>query len=169
MKAEKIKFRKILEKDLAILSKWRNDEKIRDFNNQFFLLNLELQKKWFKSIKQNNEKKMFLVTIKDKPIGVCGIVNIDNYNQNGEIAIIIGEQKFRGKGIGKNIIKKLLTIGFKSLKLHRISADVFEFNKNSQKFFESVGFELEYSQKDKLWRNGQWWNVLTYSILCDSF
>ena len=164
MSFTKIKLRKIQEKDLDILISWRNKEGIRDFNTQFVLLNLELQKKWFNNIRKSNERKMYLITHQNKSIGVCGLINIDNENHNADIAIIIGDQGFHGKGIGTIVMKKLLKIGFKNLKLHRISAEVFEFNISSQKFFESLGFKHECSQIDKLWRRGRWWNVITYSI-----
>lgn len=169
MSFTKIKFRKIQEKDLDVLISWRNKEGIRDFNTQFVLLNLELQKKWFKEIRKSDERKMFLVTHKDKPVGVCGLINIDNENKNAEIAIIIGEHQLQNKGLGTIAMKKLLRIGFKNLNLHRISAEVFEFNRVSQRFFESLGFKHEYSQEDKLWRRGRWWNVITYSIFAHEY
>ena len=165
----KIKFRKIQENDLDILILWRNKEGIRDFNTQFILLNLELQKKWFNNIRKNDERKMFMITYQNKPIGVCGLINIDNENHNADIAIIIGEQKFHGKRIGTIVMKKLLKIGFKNLNLHRISAEVFEFNIISQRFFDSLGFKQEYSQRDKLWRRGRWWDIITYSIFSHEY
>jgi UDP-4-amino-4,6-dideoxy-N-acetyl-beta-L-altrosamine N-acetyltransferase len=164
-----IKLKKIGKKDLSILISWRNKEGIRDFNTQFMLLNLELQKKWFMHIKKNNEKEMFIIMYNDKPVGVCGLINIDKNNHNAQIAIIIGEEKNHGKGIGKSVMKKLLKIGFEKFNLHRISAEVFEFNNTSQKFFESLDFKYEYTEKDKLWRRGRWWNVLTYSILYNEY
>ena len=27
----------------------------------------------------------------------------------------------------------------------------------------------EFTEKDKLWRRGRWWNVITYSILYDEY
>ena len=169
MLIKKMKLKKIEKKDLLILLYWRNKEGIRDFNNQYMLLNLELQKKWFMNIKKSNERKMFLINYDDKPVGVCGLINMDKKNHNAEIAIIVGEDRLHGKGIGTNALKKLLKIGFEKFNLHRISAEVFEFNNISQKFFEALNFKYEFTEKDKLWRRGRWWNVITYSILYDEY
>lgn len=169
MLIEKMKFKKIGKNDLSILLSWRNKEGIRDFNTQFMLLNLELQKKWFMQIKKSNEREMFLIIYDDKPVGVCGLINMDKKNHNAEIAIIIGEKENHGKGIGTSAMKKLLKIGFKKFNLHRISAEVFEFNNTSQKFFESLDFKYECTEKDKLWRRGKWWNVIMYSILDNEY
>lgn len=43
----------------------------------------------------------------------------------------------------KKAIKKVVNIGFNKLKLIRIYAYVFTFNKKSQKLLEKTGFKLE--------------------------
>lgn len=165
-----IHLKKITKKDLPVIIEWRNKEGIRDYNTQFMLLNLITQEKWFDQIKKINNRKMFLINYKNqKSIGICGLINLDLQNHNAEIAIIIGERKFQGKGLGKETLINLLNYGFQKLNLHRISADVFEFNVTSQKIFEALDFQYEYSARQKLWRRGKWWDVLTYSILKEEF
>ena len=165
-----ISLKSITKKDLPIIIEWRNKEGVRDYNTQFILLNLKIQENWFEQIKEKKDRKMFLINYKNqKSVGVCGLINLDLNNHNAEIAIIIGEKKFHGKGIGKETLINLLNYGFQKLNLHRISANVFEFNVTSQKFFESLDFQYEYSAREKLWRRGKWWDVLTYSILKDEF
>jgi len=158
-----VNFRKITKNDLPILKKWRNSHHIWQFNTQFILLNMKNQEKWFSDLKTNPKRKMYMVSIKKQPIGICGFIHIDN--KNADVAIIVGDKKFRGKGIGTKILEKLLTLGFKKIHYHRIGAEVLENNKNSQKFFKKMNFSYESTLREMVWREGKWQDIVVFSIL----
>ena len=166
----KIKFQKVREKDLTIIKKWRNSLDIFPFNTQYILLNMENQKRWFDTINNvESKRQMFIAYFEKNPIGICGLINIDNENQNGDIAIIIGETKFQGKGIGSIILKKLLDVGFKKLKLNRIGAEVLDYNNKSENLFRKLNFKFEGTYRHTLWREGKWHNTNVFSILKEEF
>jgi RimJ/RimL family protein N-acetyltransferase len=127
------------------------------------------QRKWFIEIsKEESLRKMFVITVKGgNPIGVCGLINIDKENKSADVAIILGEKNQRGKHFGSESLKLLVNYGFKKLKLHRIGAEIFEYNKRSVNLFEKLNFKLEATMRDRLWREGKWWDVYLYSILSD--
>ena len=163
--------RKVNKKDLKKIRDWRNTSSIWNFNSQYILLNMIHQREWFESIsKKNSTRKMFIIESERKrPIGICGLININFEQKNAEVAIILGEKETHGKGIGTEILRLLLEYGFKKLKLHRISAEIFEYNIISIKLFETLNFEYELTLNQRLWRKGRWWNVLVYSILEGKF
>jgi len=167
---KKVNLRKVVKNDLKKICDWRNSPEIWDFNSQYILLNMIHQKDWYASIsKKNSERKMFVIeSEKGTSIGICGLINIDFEQKNGEVAIILGE-KDHGKGIGTEVLRLLLEYGFKKLKLHRISAEIFEYNTISVKLFEKLNFKYELTLNQRLWRKGKWWNVLVYSILENDF
>ena len=70
-----------------------------------------------------------------------------------------------GKGLGTEALQLLVNYGFKKMKLHRIGAEIFEYNKISLKLFEKLNFKREALLRDGLWKDGRWWDVYTYSIL----
>jgi len=158
-----INFRKITKKDLSILKKWRNSYDIWQYNTQFILLNMKNQEDWFSDLKTNSKRKMYIVSIKEQPIGICGFIHIDN--KNADVAIIIGEKKFREKGIGTKILEKLLVLGFQKFYFHRIGAEVLENNKNSQKFFKKMNFSYESTLREMVWRQNKWQDIVVFSIL----
>ena len=163
---EKIELSGIKKADLSVIVKWRNNHDILKFNTQYFLLNMEHQKKWFDEINQKESKsKMFVFKYKNKIVGVGGLIHIDNKNKNADIAIILGESKIHGKGLGTKALQLLVDYGFKKMGLHRIGAEIFEYNKISLKLFEKLNFKKEVEMRDYLWRDGKWWKVLTYSII----
>lgn len=159
----KIKFRKITKKDLPILKKWRNSPQIWQFNTQFTLLNMKNQEEWFSDLKTNSSRKMYFVTIEKQPVAICGFIHIEN--KNADIAIIIGDKKFRGKGLGTKILDMLLKLGFDKYNLHRIGAEVLKNNIESQKFFLKMNFTYEATFRDKIWRQDKWQDIIVYSIL----
>ena len=171
MKKKQIKFRTVRQSDLQIIRDWRNSSGTREFNTQFTLLNMVNQKQWFDAISQRDStRKMFMILDgANQPIGICGLINMDNENRSADIAIIIGERKRRGKMLGYESLNFLVKYGFKKLKLHRIGAEIFEYNVSSIGLFEKVGFELEAIFRESLWRMGKWWNVYLYSILTTKY
>lgn len=164
MSIQKLELKKIRKEDLKRIIKWRNDSKIMKFNTQFFLLNMEYQKKWFEEISQKKSKsKMFVFKYGNEIVGIGGLIHHDFQNKSADIAIILGETRIRGKGFGTRALEMLVAYGFKRMKLHRIGADIFEYNKVSLRLFEKLEFKKELEMKDYLWRDGRWWKVYTYS------
>lgn len=162
----KITLKKITKKDLSTIQRWRNLDEIRKFNNQFILLNLKTQQKWYDTINNlESDKKMFLVFNEKVPIGICGLINLNIDEKSAEVAIIIGEIKFHGKGIGSIILKKLIDFGIKKYELVRIEARIFDYNDKSINVFEKVGFSFEVKLREALWRNGRWNDILIFSII----
>ena len=165
LKGKKIILNKIKKNDLKFFQLWRNAYDIWKNNTQFIFLNMIYQKYWFSTL-SNHDKVMFTVTDKKKkPIGVCGFTNIDSENNNAKIAIIIGETKLHSQGIGTETMGLLLEYGFQELKLHRIEAELIEYNKISINFFTKFGFQFESSLRDSIWRKNRWWNIQKFSLL----
>ena len=57
--------------------------------------------------------------------------------------VLVGDKNVRGKGIGKQLIKKILKIAFDELQLHRVSLGVFDFNLSAIACYEKAGFIKE--------------------------
>ncbi len=165
LKGKIISLRRVKQDDLKFLRDWRNTPSIWENNTQFILLNLKQQNSWFKKINDNISKERMFTVIdgKQNPIGICGLVQIDEDNRNGKVAIIIGNTKNHSKGIGTESLNLLLEYGFKELKIHRIDAEVIEYNKKSLNFFKKLGFKQEAVMRDYIFRNGKWWNLFIFS------
>ena len=166
--SKKLELKKISKHDLEIIVKWRNNPKIMKYNRQFFLLNMKYQLKWFNELsKKDSAQRMFVFRYDGNIVGVGGLIHLDKKNRNAEVSIILGETKLHHRGIGTKALQLLINYGFQKLKLHRIEAEIFEYNKISVKLFEKLNFKCEAILKDSLWRNGRWWNVYIFSIIND--
>jgi len=166
--SKKLELKKISKYDLEIIVKWRNDPKIMKYNRQFFLLNMKHQLRWFNDLsKKDSEQRMFVFKYNGNTIGVGGLIHLDKKNRSAEVSIILGETKLQHRGLGTRALQLLVNYAFQKLKLHRIEAEIFEYNKISVKLFERLNFKREAILKDSLWRNGRWWNVYIFSIIND--
>lgn len=92
-----------------------------------------------------------------------GSFQLCRFNWEAKEAIVgrflIGDALNRGKGIGKKALNELVKIGFNQFGLEKIKLNVYEFNKQAIKCYESVGFKKSlYREKMYLDSNGVWWN-----------
>lgn len=165
MGSSKIQLRKVLRTDLKYFRDWRNSTEIWKNNTQFTFLNMKDQNRWFNSLFEKDSKKdMFtIINSKKKPVGICGLTNLNTNEKSGKVAIIIGEIGLQSKGVGTQGLELLLDYGFRKKKLHRIEADVLEFNKKSISFFQKFDFKKEFCMRDYLFRNDRWWDMIVFS------
>jgi RimJ/RimL family protein N-acetyltransferase len=91
---------------------------------------------------------------------------IDLKNRSATVArVLVKEPALRGQGIGTEMVRKILAIGFDRLDLHRISIGVFDFKKEAIACYEKVGFVKEGYLRES-WRVGdEYWSFYIMSML----
>lgn len=99
-------------------------------------------------------------------IGHAELTAIDYRRKSARICrILIGDTTHRNKGLGTQIIKELVRIGFSELKLHRLDLGVYDFNKQAIKCYQNAGFEIEGLLKDNMRYKDTYWSSYNMSIL----
>lgn len=93
-------------------------------------------------------------------IGKCGFTAINWKNRLGEIAILIGEKKMHGLGYGTDAVNLLCRLGFEEMNLHKIKAEVMDFNKPAIRCYEKCGFVQEGVLRDEVYREGNYHDVI---------
>jgi RimJ/RimL family protein N-acetyltransferase len=116
--------------------KWLNDREIKmltmtpDFTK-------EQQELFFESLLRRTNYFIQGILYDDLPIGACGLKNITE--QDGEYWGYIGEKEYWGKGIGKEIMKYIISVA-KEKQLKTIYLHVSETNLRARKLYEKNGF-----------------------------
>lgn len=101
-------------------------------------------------------------------VGVIGIDRMkDVFRHTGYLGYWIGEA-YWGKGIATEAVKLMTTYGFETMKLTKIQAGVFDFNKPSMRVLEKAGFELEGILKKSAIKNGQVCDDYIYGVVSPS-
>jgi spore coat polysaccharide biosynthesis predicted glycosyltransferase SpsG/L-amino acid N-acyltransferase YncA len=132
-----LKFRLASAKDALIYFKWANDPEVRGNAIHTEPIPLENHLKWFDSKLKNNQAALYLFTKNDKPIGQ---VRFDK-TENKTIIDYSVDKQYRGKGLGKLILKQAL-IDYKSKYPSTvIHATVKASNEASNKIFRNLQFK----------------------------
>lgn len=80
----------------------------------------------------NEHGDLYYIKYKNR---LCGDVCLQ---KSGEVCIVIAKE-FQNKHIGRRVIKEIIQLA-KEKKLEELHAEIYSFNLQSQKMFESLGF-----------------------------
>lgn len=103
------------------------------------------KEKWFQSLNNKDDYKCWVIKYDKIPIGVCGIKNIDRDTKSGEYFGYIGEDSFRGKGLGNKLMElakeKSAVLGIKRLYLKVRNDNIPALNLYKKHGFSEVGYQ----------------------------
>lgn len=103
--------------------------------------------------------------IEDGHIGNASLQDISVINRTAEFAILLGDKRHWGKGLGLLVGKKLLEHGFNKLNLERVYCGTAETNDGMIKLAVALGMVLEGTRRQHLYLEGSRVDVLEYGIL----
>lgn len=104
-----------------------------------------------------------------KHIGNLSLQRINNIYRSAEYAITIGDKNYWGQGIGYEASKLLFHHGFNKLNLHRIWTGTAATNTGMRKLAEKLGMCQEGKFQHGMFLDGEYVNIITYSILEDAW
>ncbi|MDJ1504542.1 GNAT family protein [Xanthocytophaga agilis] len=91
---------------------------------------------------------------------------VNQSNEGARLALIlIGDPSMRGKGLGKELIRELLSLGFNKMNLHRIELNVYDFNHLAITCYQQAGFRIEGILRENQRVGNQFWSTIVMSIL----
>ena len=164
---ERIILREVEGEDLDLIVKWRNDPEILKWLFSYLPLSKVKQRKWYEKYLDDNTQQTFIIEVNEEktPIGTIGLTDIDYKNQKGELAIIIGEKDYLGKGLGEECLNLLVKFAFDELNLRKLKALVFSDNDTAIKLYEKCGLKEEGVLKEEIFKQGTFKDVVLMSIL----
>jgi RimJ/RimL family protein N-acetyltransferase len=161
--------RAIEESDLSILLSWRNEPTLRRYFREYRELNSTQQREWFNDVVNGHQNtKMFSIVdlSSQKLIGACGLCHIDWINRSADFSIYIGEHLvYLDKVWAPDAAKLLMSYAYDQLGIHRLWAEVYEFDKRKIDFFYSLGFLLDGKHRQTLWHDSVWHDSWFFSHL----
>lgn len=149
--------------------KWRNSKDIWQWCRQNTLIGKKSQEQWLEHIEKDKSIEMFgIYDIKNYPVGVCGLTDIDLIHRNAEWSLYIAPEH-QGKGYAKNALKALIMHGFDNLNLERIWGEMFEPNIRVQKIADDLGFKYEGYLRNTYYKGGQYINSIICSLIKEDY
>ena len=133
LKGKITSLRAIEKKDLKVLMKWRNNPNFRVFFREHREINFYNQTTWFNEFVKKKDRTHMFSIIESKTnelIGACGLCYIDWINKNADFSIYIGKNNlYIDDKYAIDSANLLLEYGFNVLNLHRIWAEIYDFDK----------------------------------------
>jgi RimJ/RimL family protein N-acetyltransferase len=174
IKGNLVGLRAIEREDLYILRDWRNINHFRKNFREYRELNMVNQEDWFAKVAKSPNDFMFMIErLSDKePLGVCGLLYINWIIRSADFSFYIGinESYIDDLGYAEEATKLLIDYGFKTLNLHKIWMELYEFDIKKQDFFTSnFGFIKDGMLRDNCFDNGNYHNSFVYSLLAHEY
>jgi RimJ/RimL family protein N-acetyltransferase len=170
---QKVRLRAIERDDLPTFVRWFNDPEVLHYLLMYIPMSLAEEEKWFEEQLQRRDGRIFIIEAidGDQPvhIGNTGIHDVDWKNRTAEVGIVIGEKDYWGKGYGTDALKTLLRFAFHEMNLNRVQLRVHDYNARAIRCYEKCGFRNEGCQRQALFRDGKYHDVLLMSVLADEF
>jgi len=160
--------------DSILINQWRNDEEIsRSLGGNHYFVSLAREKVWVQNKSIDDNQGVYLsICLKDncKMIGYISLVNIDLRNSKAEIGgWIIGDKSLWNKGYAKESVSLLMQYAFSQYPINKCSSYCLEEHSISIKTHASLGFRQDGILRAEVYKNGEFKNLLVFSILRSEF
>jgi len=136
-------------------------------------ISLASEERWFEGMleRQGRSDHLFVACLfeDDRPIGNCGLHELDFVNGGAMLGIAIGAAADRGRGYGSEMLRALVGFGFDHLRLERIWLEVYDTNPGARRVYERVGFVHEGTLRRAVFREGRYLDVHRMAILADEW
>lgn len=147
---------------------WFNNEEVCKFNSHHRFPNYrqDMGNYYNEVIKSKNNLILAIIFNKnDEHIGNISLQDINYIDKTAELAIIIGNKKYWGKGLGKEAAELIINHGFNELNLNRIYCGTLMDNIGMQKIAEAVGFKKEGVRRQCIYKDGVYKDGIDYGLL----
>lgn len=104
-----------------------------------------------------------------RPIGICGLKEIDHYNRTARFGIFIGEKDLWGRGYGTETTVLTLDWAFNAMGLHTVLLTVFAYNQRGIGAYKRAGFHEVGRWREAKRLAGQAYDIVFMDCLATEF
>lgn len=169
LKGKNVKLTAVREVDIPVIESWYNDMKFLRHFDKLIAIPRETSyiSKFIQGMQQANNEIIFAIRDleKDTLLGITGFENIQWNNRVATIFVGIGDESYRGKGIGKEAMSLTIDYGFNELNLHKLQLTVLGYNSAAIGLYESLGFVKEGVFREFILRDKQRYDLINYGII----
>jgi len=169
LEGRKVRLRAYTKGDLEKARTYLNDPKVSRMLQIGipFPFRPEDEEKWYNSLELNGSGEYsFAIESKENGeyLGGCGMQRIDTKNRLTTVGIFLGDEHC-GKGYGTDALQVLVDFCFNEVNLNKIKLFVFAFNKRAIACYRKIGFKLEGTLRQEIFRDGKYQDNLVMGLL----
>lgn len=169
---EDVKLRAIEQEDMQLLKDLINSSEIEKMVVGWsFPVSTNQQMNWINNLSSDNRNIRYIIDIDGVgAVGLASLTNIDYKNGTATINIKVKKDEgIRRTGIGYKVITMLSNFAFNELNLNCLMANILDYNTASQRLFEKCGFLFEGVLRNRVFKNGSYQDLNSYSLLRSDF
>jgi len=136
-----VRLRAIEPEDLPLLKEWRNQ--FKHFYREHRFINEPHQQNWYQGTVGDSRNIYYAIDVWDGKwwlVGQCAWSSIDWVSRHAELGIYIGDDEWRGRGVGLKAMHELHKIAFNEFNLLTVRLEVFAINP-AVAFYEEFGYK----------------------------
>ncbi len=166
---ERVVLRAIEPEDNAMLLEMLNDPRTENvLGGASYPVSAAGQRKWFESLSGSDSVLRCIIADREnvgEGLGTVILSDIDRKNGTAEIHIKLAPES-RGKGYGTDAVRAMVGYAFAEQRLNCVYAQVLSHNAASAQMFRKCGFVHEGVLRQRVYKNGGYADVLSFSVLC---
>lgn len=165
---KKVVLRPVEAEDLEMLRELTNDPEFEKMIVGWsFPVSKKDQDEWFLSIKNGLSRLRYVIETKeDGAVGMIGLRDIDWKNGSAYgLGMRIAKKEIRTRGLATDAWMTLMRYAFNELRLNRINGSALAYNAASLRVCEKVGFKVEGTQRQAVFKNGEFTDVIIMGCL----
>jgi len=153
--------------DEPLLHRWFNDPEVTEYLAIRYPLSHHGEREFIeKTSDVSYQTASFAIeTLEGTMIGGCGLENASPENRRSTLGIAIGDKAHWDGGYGTDAMRVLCRVGFEMLNLHRIELEVYDGNERARHVYEKVGFRLEATRRQAVYKHGRYLDVHLMGLL----
>ncbi len=101
-------------------------------------------------------------------IGTCGVRMEDMEHGQASFGCAVG-RPFWGQGYALEAARRVVTLGFALLPIHRLYAETLAANTRARALAERLGMRLEGHLREQKFFRHRWWDTVIYALLEDEW
>ena len=169
LQARRIGLRAIEEGDLVELLRWRNDPRMRRFFRESRELSSSHQHAWFEDVsRRGSTVRMHAIFDLESLalLGACGLCYLDWVSRSADLSIYIGaDNVYIDEVFAPDAARVLIDYGFSVLGLHRLWAEVYDYDERKKSLFADLGFQVDGRLREHHWDGTGWHDSLIFGLL----
>lgn len=151
---------------------WRRDNEIWGMvGSTKYFVSEAYEKKWVEdTIFNSRDIKLAVCEVgSNKYIGNVYATDIDQTNRSCTTGVLIGNHDYWSQGYASEAYRLLLDYLFNERNINRVQAYVLESNVASIKMHQKVGYKIEGTLRQSVYKNGKYLDLVILSVLKDEY
>lgn len=163
---DSIRLKAFAKKHLDATRRWVNNPETKHYIGTVLPIGPREHEFWYETLRRNPNAKFFAVETSDaRHIGNAGVYRLDRETDTARLFVYIGETDALDKGLGAEITRQVCDYCFRRLRVHRVEATVFSYNRRAAASYRKAGFRQEARMRDAHYHQGRYHDVLILGLL----